>query len=310
MAVRQILPEQTLETLRTEFNALAKDDFGDIATLDATMSATSVIGAVNELASQIFSAAGWKMEDSSSTTQTVGAGQTATFKGVSNQTTAVVSVPDILTIGLANVVNITTSVSAPIVNAGNLTLTNGSITDSSGSIDFGDDHIITTGDIQANNITAPTITTTGGTNTLGTVSVVGNTFSSTDSTVLHFDDDVQIEGGLKTNTITARTGDSVNFGGSHISTNNITTSGAIYLTGGNSNLGIYFEGATNDAFKTYIRPTDPTAERIVTLPDATGTVALTNTTGYADSSVFTSSVSLVIYNSAGVAQKTIFGSAS
>jgi len=310
MAVRNIALTDTLEQFRTNFNDMCLNDFGDIGTLDPSMSATSVVGAVNELAAQIFAAEGWKMEDSSSTVQQIGAGQTAVFKGVSNQTTAVVSVPDILTIGLTNSVTITTQLTSPIVVAGNLTLTNGSITDSSGSIDFGDDHIITTGDIQANNITAPTITTTGGTNTLGTVSVVGNTFSSTDSTVLHFDDDVQIEGGLKTNTITARTGDSVNFGGSHISTNNITTSGAIYLTGGNSNLGIYFEGATNDAFKTYIRPTDPTAERIVTLPDATGTVALTNTTGYADSSVFTSSVSLVIYNSAGVAQKTIFGSAS
>jgi len=310
MAVRNIALTDTLEQFRTNFNDMCLNDFGDIGTLDPSMSATSVIGAVNELAGQIFAAEGWKMEDSSSTVQQIGAGQTAVFKGVSNQTTAVVSVPDILTIGLTNSVTITTQLTSPIVVAGNLTLTNGSITDSSGSIDFGNENLITTGDIQANNITAPTITTTGGTNTLGTVSVIGNTISSTDSTVIHFDDDVQIEGGLKTNTITARTGDSVNFGGSHISTNNITTSGAIYLTGANSNLGIYFEGATNDAFKTYIRPTDPTAERIVTLPDSTGTVALTNTTGYADGTIFTSSSTLVIYNSAGVAQKTIVGSAT
>ena len=310
MAVRNIALTDTLEQFRTNFNDMCLNDFGDIGTLDPSMSATSVVGAVNELAAQIFAAEGWKMEDSSSTVQQIGAGQTAVFKGVSNQTTAVVSVPDILTIGLTNSVTITTQLTSPIVVAGNLTLTNGSITDSSGSIDFGDDHIVTTGDIQANNITAPTITTTGGTNTLGTILIVGNTISSTDSTVIHFDDDVQVEGGLKTNTITARTGDSVNFGGSHISTNNITTSGAIYLTGANSNLGIYFEGATNDAFKTYIRPTDPTAERIVTLPDSTGTVALTNTTGYADGTIFTSSSTLVIYNSAGVAQKTIVGSAS
>ena len=310
MAVRNIAITDTLEQFRTQFNDMCLNDFGDIGTLDASMSATSVIGAVNELAGQIFAAEGWKMEDSSSTVQQIGAGQTAVFKGVSNQTTAVVSVPDILTIGLTNVVNITTSVSAPTVSAGNLTLTNGSITDSSGTIDFGNENLTTTGHIQANNITAPTITTTGGTNTLGTVSIVGNTFSSTDSTVIHFDDDVQVEGTLRTNTISARTGDSVSFGNNHISTNNITTGGYIYLTGSNSNLGIYFEGATNDAFKTYIRPTDPTAERIVTLPDSTGTVALTNTTGYAAGSIFTSSSTLIIYNSAGVAQKTIVGSAT
>ena len=310
MAVRNIAITDTLETFRTQFNALAADDFGDIGTLDSSLAATSVIGAVNELSAQVGAAEGWKMEDSSSTIQQVGAGQTAIFKGVSNQTTAVVTVPDTLTIGLTNSVTITTQLTSPIVVAGNLTLTNGSITDSSGSIDFGNENLITTGDIQANLLTAPTITTTGGTSTLGTILIVGNTISSTDSTVIHFDDDVQVEGTLRTNTMSARTGDSVSFGNSHISTNNITTSGAIYLTGANSNLGIYFEGATNDAFKTYIRPTDPTAERIVTLPDSTGTVALTNTTGYADGTIFTSSSTLIIYNSAGVAQKTIVGSAT
>ena len=305
MAVRNIAITDTLEQFRTNFNDMCLNDFGDIGTLDSSMSATSVIGAVNELAAQIFSAAGWKMEDSSSTTQTVGAGQTATFIGVSNQTTAVVSVPDILTIGLTNVVNITTSLSAPIVSAGSLTLTNGSITDSSGSVNFGDEHIVTTGNIQANNITPLSITTTGGTSVLGTVSIVGNTISSTDSTVINFDDDVQVEGTLRTNTISSRTGDSVSFGN-----NNLITNGNIYLTGTHSNLGIYFEGATNDAFKTYIRPTDPTAERIVTLPDLTGIAILDTSTGYGTGSIFTASSTLIIYNSAGVAQKTIVGSAT
>ena len=310
MAVRSIAQTDTLETFRTQFNALAADDFGDIGTLDSSLAATSVIGAVNELSAQVGAAEGWKMEDSSSTIQQVGAGQTAIFKGVSNQTTAVVTVPDTLTIGLTNSVTITTQLTSPIVVAGNLTLTNGSITDSSGTIDFGNENLTTTGDIQANLLTAPSITTTGGTSTLGTILIVGNTISSTDSTVIHFDDDVQVEGTLRTNTMSARTGDSVSFGNSHISTNNITTSGAIYLTGANSNLGIYFEGATNDAFKTYIRPTDPTAERIVTLPDLTGTAILDTSTAYATGDIFTASSTLIIYNSAGVAQKTIVGSAT
>ena len=310
MAVRNIAITDTLETFRTQFYALAADDFGDIGTLDSSLAATSVIGAVNELSAQVGAAEGWKMEDSSSTIQQVGAGQTAIFKGVSNQTTAVVTVPDTLTIGLTNSVTITTQLTSPIVVAGNLTLTNGSITDSSGTIDFGNENLTTTGDIQANLLTAPSITTTGGTSTLGTILIVGNTISSTDSTVIHFDDDVQVEGTLRTNTMSARTGDSVSFGNSHISTNNITTSGAIYLTGANSNLGIYFEGATNDAFKTYIRPTDPTAERIVTLPDLTGTAILDTSTAYATGDIFTASSTLIIYNSAGVAQKTIVGSAT
>ena len=47
---------------------------------------------------------------------------------------------------------------------------------------------------------------------------------------------------------------------------------------------IVFEGATNDDNETTLTVADPTADRTITLPDATGTVFLTNTT---DSAVFT-----------------------
>jgi hypothetical protein len=40
--------------------------------------------------------------------------------------------------------------------------------------------------------------------------------------------------------------------------------------------GVVFEGATADANETTLTVTDPTADRTVTLPDASGTVALTN----------------------------------
>jgi hypothetical protein len=37
-----------------------------------------------------------------------------------------------------------------------------------------------------------------------------------------------------------------------------------------------FEGATADEFETTLTVTDPTADRTITLPNATGTVALTS----------------------------------
>ena len=295
MAVRQILPEQTLETLRTEFNALAKDDFGDIATLDATMSATNVIGAVNELAGQIFSAAGWKMEDSTSTTQTVGAGQTGRFLGTSNQINAVVSVPDTLTMSLTDDVTITTSISSPTVNAGNLTLSSGYITDSSGTINFDNENITTTNEVSAGSMSAGTLTGTGTTHTLGTVQISGNTINSTDSTELIINDSLRVLGNVLANTFIPLSGDQ------------ITINSNLEI---GQNKSIFFEGATNDSFETQLTVVDPTTDQIITFPDATGTVALTNTTGYATGSIFTASVSLVIYNSAGVAQKTIVGSAT
>ena len=39
-----------------------------------------------------------------------------------------------------------------------------------------------------------------------------------------------------------------------------------------------FEGATNDGFETTITVADPTADRTITFPDATGTVLMTGTT--------------------------------
>jgi hypothetical protein len=39
---------------------------------------------------------------------------------------------------------------------------------------------------------------------------------------------------------------------------------------------LVFEGTTDDAFETTLAAADPTADRTVTLPNATGTVALTS----------------------------------
>ena len=115
MAITQILTTDTLEQLRVKINTLASNDFGDPATLaGAGLSATSIVGAVIEIAGVAFSAAGFTIRDSSSSIQLIGAGQTLDFRGTSNQITAVVSATDTLTIALA------TNVTIP----NNLTVTN------------------------------------------------------------------------------------------------------------------------------------------------------------------------------------------
>ena len=115
MAITQILTTDTLEQLRVKINTLASNDFGDPATLSsAGLSATSIVGAVIEIAGVAFSAAGFTIRDSSSSIQLIGAGQTLDFRGTSNQITAVVSATDTLTIALA------TNVTIP----NNLTVTN------------------------------------------------------------------------------------------------------------------------------------------------------------------------------------------
>jgi hypothetical protein len=294
MAVRNIAITDTIEKFRTEFNAMTLNDFGDIDTLSGSISATTIVGAVNECIAIISSTAGWTMVDSSSTTQIVGGGQQAHFLGTSNETEVVVSAGNVVTIGLPSSVTVTTQLTSPIVVAGNLTLTDGSITDSSGTINFGNENLTTTGNI----------TGTGATHTLGTIQISGNTIISTDSTQMIIDDSLKVNGPLVAGVTT------INPAGS----NNIESSTGYTVFGSSpvlaQNKSVFFEGATDDAFETNLTVADPTAARTITLPDATGTVALTNATGYATSTIFSSAVSLIIYNSAGVAQKTIFGSAT
>jgi hypothetical protein len=113
MAVKNISGTDTLETFRTQFNDLALNDFGDSALLaSAGISATSVVGAVVELSSQIGTGQGHYIRDASSTVQLIAPGNTISFLGTSNQINAVVSSPDTVTLAFptnVNVVNLTVS---------------------------------------------------------------------------------------------------------------------------------------------------------------------------------------------------------
>ena len=305
MAVKNIAVTDTLEEFRTQFNDLAANDFGDIANLSGSIVATNLVDAMNETISIATSTAGWTIEDSSSTQQIIGGGDILRVFGTSNEIEAVVSATDTLTIGLPSAVSITTSVTAPTVSTGNLSLSNGSITDTSGTISFGDENLTTTG-----TITAANFINTGSTSTLGTIEISGNTIRSTDSTEININDGLIIQGTLKTNTINPRSGTDVDFG-----SNNLTTSGYYYTS--NSSGGFIFEGATADGFETTLAATDPTADRTITFPNETGTVITTGSTDAITESMMgtdsigqnelKSVVQLIIYNSSGVALKTLYG---
>ena len=108
MAVKNIATTDTLETFRTKFNDLAANDFGDAALLaPAGISATSVVGAVVELSSQIGTGQGHYIRDASSTVQLIAPGNTVSFLGTSNQITATVSSPDTVTLAFPTNVTVT-----------------------------------------------------------------------------------------------------------------------------------------------------------------------------------------------------------
>ena len=312
MAVKNIAVTDTLETFRTTFNDLAANDFGDIANLSGSISSTNLVEAMNETISIATSTAGFTVRDSSSTTQLIGGGDTLSILGTSNEVEAVVSATDTVTIGLPNAVSVVTSISAPTIHAGNLTFSNGSIVDSSGNISFGNENLTTTGTINGGAITGTSITGSGATHTLGTVEISGNTIRSTDSTEININDGLISQGTIKTNAINARSGTTVDFGNTNISTN-----GFIYLSGTFDSAGIGFEGTSVNDFQIFLQAADATADRNVVLPDNSGTIITTGATDAVTEAMMANDaigqnelktvVTLQILNSSGTVVKTLYG---
>ena len=311
MAVRNIAVTDTLETFRTEFNALAANDMGDIANLSGSISSTNLVDAMNETISIATSTAGFTIRDSSSTTQLVGGGDTLSFLGTANEIEAVVSATDTVTIGLPNAVTVTTSLQSPTLTTGNLVLANGSITDTSGAISFGNENLTTTGTLNAGAITGTSITGSGATHTLGTIEISGNTIRSTDSTTMIINDNLTVNNSLVAGVTT------INPSGS----NNITSSTGFTLFGSSIVLDtaktLIFEGATADDFETSLTVVDPTADRTIRLPNESGTIITSGSTDAVTEAMMANDaigqnelktvVTLQILNSSGTPLKTLYG---
>ena len=97
MAARTIALTDTLETFRTTFNSLSGTDIGDVATLSTT--ATSVVGAINELNTAVTVTGFQIADDTSSVTQQIAGGDVFRLSSGSN-ITATVSATDTVTIAL------------------------------------------------------------------------------------------------------------------------------------------------------------------------------------------------------------------
>jgi hypothetical protein len=78
----------------------------------------------------------------------------------------------------------------------------------------------------------------------------------------------------------------------YITANAVTATGAYTLTNKTiGSTGLFFEGATSDAFETLLTVVDPTADRTITFPDVTGTVITTgNLTDVTDLQTFTGTI--------------------
>lgn len=275
MAARTIASTDTLETFRTEFNALSENDFGDIGALNPSISATSVIGAVNELYTSIAGSLSFDITDGSNT-QSISNTQAITFASTANQINAVVSATDTVTFSLPSDVTIT-------------------------------------GEFTAQGT---------GTHSLGTIQVAGNTISSSNAAAITVDDNLTLSAGktLTADNITS-SASFVNFGAKNLSTD------GHYYTASGTNAGLVFEGATADGFETSVYAIDPTADRIVAIPNETGTIVTTGSSGVVTGTMIDTDtvgeanmandaigqdqlknvITLQILNSSGTVVKTLYG---
>ena len=169
MAFRSISVTDTLEKFRTEFNTMTEFDFGDITTLDPTLSASTVIGAVNELSAQVSASLGIFIEDETSSRQQIGAGQTINIRGTTNQVDLTVSATDTLTASLPNDVTIANDLT--VTNAlgvtgastlGVIQISGNAITTTDSSIiSFGTEAISTSGSITGAQINGSSVVSSG-----------------------------------------------------------------------------------------------------------------------------------------------------
>ena len=112
MAARTVLTTDTLETFRTTFNSLSSTDIGDPAGLTTT--ATSVVGAINEINSAVTVTGFQIADDTSSVTQQIVGGDVFRISSGSN-VTATVSATDTVTITLNSSISSLTSLDSAAI---------------------------------------------------------------------------------------------------------------------------------------------------------------------------------------------------
>ena len=151
MAARTVLTTDTLETFRTTFNSLSGTDIGDPGTLTTT--ATSVVGAINEVNSLIV-ANDLDFSADSGSNGSVSDAQTFALSGTANQIETTSDGSQTVTFALASNISGVTSITSTSFTDGTATMTSGSITGlinvtGSGTANF-------TTDVQINGISVST----------------------------------------------------------------------------------------------------------------------------------------------------------
>ena len=216
MAARSVSATNTLEQFRTTFNSLSATDIGDLATLSSSIDATSLVGAINEIESEVSAFSVNTISNASD----LGAAP-ATLDSFIIRDASANALREMTVANLFNTPSLTSPTMTGIVTA-------------TGAVFAGASPLVFEG---------------------STSNSFETTFAITDPTA--------------DRTITFQ-----NASGTVAFLNDITGGGASEFSTVTVNTSLIFEGSTDDSFETTLVVTDPTADRTITLPNSTGTVAL------------------------------------
>ena len=296
MAARSVAATDTLETFRTTFNTLSATDIGDLDTLSSSISATSIVGALNEIEAEVTSFGVHTIENATDLGGAPATGDSFIIKDTSASAVREMTVANLFTSPTITQINsgstITLDATTDIVldaDGGDIFLkdagtTFGSLTNTSGNL------IIKSGTTTAMtfsgaNVTiAGNLTVSGSTTTVdsSTVSITtgfvfeGATADSFETTLTTTDPTAD-----RTITLPDLTGTVSLITATETLTNKTLTSPTInsptiatpIFTGAGDVRGSFvFEGATADSFETTVTVVDPTADRTISLPNATDTL--------------------------------------
>jgi len=297
MAARQVAATATIEQLRTTFNTLSATDFGDISQLSSTISASNLVAAMNELESEVSPFA---VTTISGQTDLGAAPATADSfiirdadaNALKEMTVAnLFSSPTITTPTIAQIngTGITIDAGDDITldaDGGDIFLkdggtTFGSLTNTSGNL------IIKSGTTTAMTFSGANVTIAGNLTVSGTTTTVDsstinvtNSFTFEGSTADSFETTLTVADPTADRTVTIQdaTHTLVGRDTTDTLTNKTLTSPVLttpIFTGATDQRGSFvFEGATADSFETTVSVVDPTADRTINFPNASGTVAV------------------------------------
>ena len=297
MAARQVAATATIEQLRTTFNTLSATDFGDISQLSSTISASNLVAAMNELESEVSPFA---VTTISGQTDLGAAPATADSfiirdadaNALKEMTVAnLFSSPTITTPTIAQIngTGITIDAGDDITldaDGGDIFLkdggtTFGSLTNTSGNL------IIKSGTTTAMTFSGANVTIAGDLTVSGTTTTVDsstinvtNSFTFEGSTADSFETTLTVADPTADRTVTIQdaTHTLVGRDTTDTLTNKTLTSPVLttpIFTGATDQRGSFvFEGATADSFETTVSVVDPTADRTINFPNASGTVAV------------------------------------